>query len=94
MYGFYLLCRNGPFLGRKSATVSIVRIPATDPLLKLNFPSNPPTLMSTLPTHRGSFPEAPVTATRHALVQPGGTENPESSATNLSILRTKSAGKV
>lgn len=89
-----LLCRSRPFLGRKSATVSTVRIPATDPLLMLNFPSKPPSLKSSHPIYNLSLNGLSVTATRHVLMQPGGTENPESNPTNRSILKTRSTGNV
>lgn len=88
----YLLCRSRPFLGRKSATVSTVRIPATDPLLMLNFPSKVPNFRPSHPMYRSSLTGLPVTATRQVLIQPGGTENPESNPTNRSILRTRSKG--
>lgn len=89
----YLLFRSGPFLGRKSATVSTVNIPVTYPLFRLNFPSNPPILRSSLPMKKVSSSELPVTATKQVLWQPLGTENPITIANNLSILRTKSKGK-
>lgn len=45
-FNFYLLCWRGPFLGRKLATVSTVKIPVTYPLFRIKFPSNPPNLKS------------------------------------------------
>jgi len=89
----HLFWRNGPFLGRKSATVSTVNIPATYPMLRLNFPSKPPTLKSSLPNKKVSVSELPITATKQLLLQPFGKVNPANMATNLSILRTKSSGK-
>lgn len=92
-YQTHLLWRSGPFLGRKSATVSTVNIPATYPLLKLNFPPKPPILKSSLPRKKVSSAEPPMTATKQVLLQPFGREKPANIANSLSILKTKSKGK-
>lgn len=90
--GTHLLCLSGPLRGRKSATVSIVNMPATYPLLRLTLPSRPPILKSSLPRKKVSLSERPITATKQVLLQPTGTVNPANIATSLSILRTKSNG--
>uniref|UniRef100_A0A7C8YM37 Uncharacterized protein n=1 Tax=Opuntia streptacantha TaxID=393608 RepID=A0A7C8YM37_OPUST len=88
-----LLWRSGPFLGRKSATVSIVSIPATKPLFRLNLLSKPPILRSSLLKQNASSSELPMTATKQVLLQPVGTESPKIIPTSLSILKIKSNGK-
>lgn len=85
----HLLCIRGPFRGRKSASVSTVRIPATLPLLRLNLPSNPPILKPSFPNRNTSLAEQPVTATKHTLWWPLGTEKPENIPINLLTLRRK-----
>jgi len=67
-------------------------MPATYPLLRLNFPSKPAILKSSLPNKKVWSSELPITATRQVLLQPFGKENPANIATNLSILNTKSNG--
>lgn len=91
----HLLCRRGLFLGRKSAKLSNVNIPATYPfLLILKFPSK------SLLNKTDSSCEMPLpmtTATKQTLLQPLGLNSPDNIAANiatnnLSILSTKSKG--